>query len=123
MRPKPENDPYSPKYSDPQPEQSEPKEGVIVKEAVFGLYDNDYLCYHVASAGPANVEFTFDKQTRELISARAVGYYAAPPLRELSDEEIFELAEPFGAFQYGDAQGDKRKDFARAILAAARKTP
>jgi hypothetical protein len=48
----------------------------IVKEAVFGLYENDYLCYHVASAGPSNVEFTFDGKTRELKSAKAVGFYA-----------------------------------------------
>ena len=36
----------------------------------------------------------------------------------LTDEEIFELAEPFGAFEYGDAQGHKRQAFARAIEAA-----
>jgi hypothetical protein len=33
----------------------------------------------------------------------------------LTDAEILELAEPYGAFEYGDAQGHKRKDFARAI--------
>ena len=37
----------------------------------------------------------------------------------LSREEIFDLAEPFGEFQYGDAQGDKRVAFARAVEAAA----
>lgn len=36
---------------------------------------------------------------------------------ELTDEQILEVAEPFGAFEYGDAQGDKRIDFARAVLA------
>ena len=36
---------------------------------------------------------------------------------EVTDEQILEVAEPFGAFEYGDAQGDKRIDFARAILA------
>ena len=36
---------------------------------------------------------------------------------EVTDAQILEVAEPFGAFQYGDAQGDKRIDFARAILA------
>lgn len=36
---------------------------------------------------------------------------------ELTDEQILEIAEPFGEFQYGDAQGHKRIDFARAILA------
>ena len=33
----------------------------------------------------------------------------------LTREEIFAAAEPFGEFQYGDAQGDKRVEFARAI--------
>ena len=37
----------------------------------------------------------------------------------LRDNEIFDLAEPFGAFQYGDAQGDKRIAFARAVERAA----
>lgn len=37
----------------------------------------------------------------------------------LSREKIFDLAEPFGEFQYGDAQGDKRVAFARAVEAAA----
>lgn len=35
----------------------------------------------------------------------------------LSVERIFTIAEPFGEFRYGDAQGDKRIDFARAIEA------
>jgi hypothetical protein len=51
-------------------------------------------------------------------SADALSLYLAPPAREpLSDEQIFDLAEPFGAFEYGDAQGDKRIAFARAIEA------
>ena len=42
-----------------------------------------------------------------------------PTKREpLTREEIFELAKPFGEFQYGDAQGHKRIDFAHAIIAA-----
>jgi len=40
----------------------------------------------------------------------------------MSDDEIFALAEPFGEFQYGDAQGSKRLAFARAVLAAAGNT-
>ena len=36
---------------------------------------------------------------------------------DVTDVQILEVAEPFGAFEYGDAQGDKRIDFARAILA------
>ena len=37
----------------------------------------------------------------------------------MTNDEIFALAEPFGAFEYGDAQGDKRLGVARAVLAAA----
>ena len=37
----------------------------------------------------------------------------------MTDDEIFALAEPFGAFEFGDAQGGKRLGFARAVLAAA----
>ena len=45
--------------------------------------------------------------------------YTSPPQRKpLTDEQIFDLSEPFGAFQYGDAQGHKRLEFARAIEAA-----
>ena len=36
---------------------------------------------------------------------------------DVTNEQILEIAEPFGEFQYGDAQGHKRIDFARAILA------
>jgi len=36
----------------------------------------------------------------------------------LSTEEIFKLAEPFGEFKHGDAQGDKRIVYARAVEAA-----
>lgn len=40
----------------------------------------------------------------------------AEPKREpLSDERIDEIGDPFGYFQYGDAQGDKRRAFVRAI--------
>ena len=38
----------------------------------------------------------------------------------LTEEQIFDLAEPFGAFEYGDAQGHKRREFARAIEAKLR---
>ncbi len=38
--------------------------------------------------------------------------------KPLSGAEIFDLAEPFGAFEFGDAQGDKRLDFARAAITA-----
>ena len=41
--------------------------------------------------------------------------YTAPLVMKLSDDRIFELAESFGEFKYGDAQGCKRIEFARAI--------
>ncbi len=56
--------------------------------------------------------------------------YTAPPKQEfvcstglchykhwvgLTDEEILNTADFFGSFQYGDAQGHKRLEFARAI--------
>jgi hypothetical protein len=37
----------------------------------------------------------------------------------MTDEQILQVAEPFGEFTYGDAQGHKRIAFARALLAAA----
>lgn len=37
----------------------------------------------------------------------------------LTDEQILEVAAPFGEFASGDAQGHKRIAFARAVLAAA----
>lgn len=41
--------------------------------------------------------------------------YPSPKRQPLTDEQIFDLAEQFGEFRYGDAQGHKRIDFARAI--------
>ena len=35
----------------------------------------------------------------------------------LTDEEILDSADAFGSFQYGDAQGHKRLEFAKAIEA------
>lgn len=52
--------------------------------------------------------------------AYALGLKRGLNVSSLSDEEIMDIAWPFGEFQYGDAQGHKRRDFARAILAAAR---
>ena len=43
---------------------------------------------------------------------------AAQASKPLSDAEIFDLAEPFGAFEFGDAQGDKRLAFAHAAITA-----
>jgi len=52
--------------------------------------------------------------------AYALGLKRGLTVSELTDEEIMELAQPFGEFRFGDAQGDKRREFARVILAAAR---
>jgi hypothetical protein len=41
----------------------------------------------------------------------------------ITDEQILEAALPFGAFEYGDAQGHKRIAFARAVLALAAPAP
>ena len=52
--------------------------------------------------------------------AGAFPVYTAPPKREwvgLTDEEILDSADAFGSFQYGDAQGHKRLEFAKAIEA------
>ena len=66
-----------------------------------------------------------DKSNQPAFSARqmreamkhALQASAMATQAEVTDEQILEVAEPFGEFQYGDAQGDKRIDFARAILA------
>jgi hypothetical protein len=46
-----------------------------------------------------------------------IALYSAPqPVQQpLTEEQILDLSDPFGAFEYGDAQGHKRKEFARAI--------
>jgi len=41
--------------------------------------------------------------------------YDAKRRQPLTDEQIYEIAQPFGCFEYGDAQGDKRREFVRAI--------
>ena len=51
--------------------------------------------------------------------AYALGLKRGLTTKSLTDAEIIELAEPFGEFRFGDAQGHKRIDFARTILAAA----
>ena len=52
--------------------------------------------------------------------AYALGLKRGMVMSELTDDEIRDVAEPFGEFQYGDAQGDKRRGYARAIIAKAR---
>jgi hypothetical protein len=36
----------------------------------------------------------------------------------LNREQIFAIAEPYGAFEFGDAQGHKRLEFAADVIAA-----
>lgn len=52
--------------------------------------------------------------------AYELGLKRGVSISDLSDAEIMEIASKFGEFQYGDAQGDKRREFARAILNASR---
>jgi hypothetical protein len=54
-----------------------------------------------------------------MIAAAPAAPQAEPKREPLSDERIDEIGEPFGYFQYGDAQGDKRRAFARAVERAA----
>jgi len=65
------------------------------------------------------VENMLDPQwaARIAIAALAGEATAAP---RLTDAEIFDIADPYGEFRYGDAQGDKRLEFARAIEAKVR---
>ena len=57
----------------------------------------------------------------ELIHSEQIEVAAQPQQAKpepLSSAEILDLAEPFGAFEFGDAQGDKRLAFARAAITA-----
>jgi len=53
-------------------------------------------------------------------AARAALAGEATAAPRLTDAEIFDIADPYGEFRYGDAQGDKRLEFARAIEAKVR---
>ena len=46
-----------------------------------------------------------------MLAAAPAAPQAEPKREPLSDERIDEIGEPFGYFQYGDAQGDKRRAF------------
>ena len=64
------------------------------------------------------------RHTDQWESARVADYNAGwndrhtAEFSRLTDDQIFDIAEPFGEFRYGDAQGDRRLAFARAIIAA-----
>ena len=72
-----------------------------------------YCCY--CESDNEGIRSTYFDQTCEGCVKRMT--HPAKP-SPLTNGEIFNLADPFGAFQYGDAQGDKRLAFARAIEAA-----
>lgn len=63
-------------------------------------------------AAPQPTENLKCKSTQKRL-ATLWGYEKAS--QPLTEEQIMELAEPFGAFEYGDAQGHKRQAFVRAI--------
>ena len=65
-------------------------------------------------AAPQPTENLRCKSTQKRL-ATLWGYVKPQHLQPLTDEQIMELAEPFGAFEYGDAQGHKRQAFVRAI--------
>ena len=68
-----------------------------------------------APATPQTTENLNCKSTQKRL-ATLWGYVKQESARQpLTDQQIMELAEPFGAFEYGDAQGHKRQAFARAI--------
>lgn len=52
--------------------------------------------------------------------AYALGRTRGQVSSNMTDDKILEISAPFGEFQFGDAQGKKRIEFARAILSAAR---
>lgn len=72
---------------------------------------------------PKGEQFAFAKEDGSRPFAKVwEPLYAAPVAAQaskpLSDAEIFDLAEPFGSFEFGDAQGNKRLDFARSAITA-----
>ena len=98
----------------------------MVQNAVYALCgpyarvsaENTQTSVNLAlSQQPATPEPVCGAQNAESAPQAPLSLTAAPQQAEVTDAQILEVAEPFGAFQYGDAQGDKRIDFARAILA------
>ena len=81
------------------------------------------LCLSSADdASPAVTAITEFAKMRNLSLDNAMvtdwQFGAAQASKPLSDAEIFDLAEPFGSFEFGDAQGNKRLDFARSAITA-----
>ena len=65
---------------------------------------------------PAQAQQAASAEDMKVYDSIADRYFREATQAEVTDEQILEIAEPFGEFQYGDAQGHKRIDFARAIL-------
>ena len=68
--------------------------------------------------GTSSGYFVVKPTDPSLVLPEKMALYSTPPKREwqwLTDEEILNTADFFGSFQYGDAQGHKRLEFARAI--------
>ena len=57
-----------------------------------------------------------EDRIRQIVREELAGNLAP----RLTDAEIFDIADPYGEFRFGDAQGDKRLAFARAIEAKVR---
>lgn len=65
--------------------------------------------------GKARIDASVLRRMLAIIDSLPAAPQAEPKREPLSDEQIYEIGEPFGYFQYGDAQGDKRRAFVRAI--------
>jgi hypothetical protein len=92
--------------------------------ALIRAYNSGYMQGHHDTVESCFTDIhQSDMDTYHADVVAELGLTAAPqaePKREpLSDERIDEIGEPFGYFQYGDAQGDKRRAFARAVERAA----
>ena len=110
--------------------QSDQESDDLTAAYMSGVYDGQNKNAPQPDQEPVAMRFDFDgygwlyidngsgSNWKEKIK-NAEPLYTSPPQRKpLTDEQIFDLSEPFGAFQYGDAQGHKRLEFARAIEAA-----
>ena len=69
--------------------------------------------------GKARIDASILRRMLAIIDSLPAVPQAEPKREPLSDERIDEIGDPFGYFQYGDAQGDKRRAFARAVERAA----
>lgn len=104
--------PHPPVVEQPQGEQEPVAYYVMNGAALFQLFRSKSQADALA----------YDLQKRHDLSGSLAHFHVVPlythpqPQRQpLTDEQIFDLAEQFGEFRYGDAQGHKRIDFARAI--------